>query len=293
MPERSMPSTAFMTASYGPDLERCRLLCETMDARATGWSRHYILVSGRDRNLFAGLAGPRREIVDERDLLPSWLVRMPDPSSGFRRDLWLHPWGKPLRGWHVQQLRRMALAAHVAEDALVSVDSDVAFVTPYDAGDEWREGRLRLYRVPDALDDPGLHEQRLWSAHAARLLGLPAGAGRHDYINTLVPWRRDAARAMMAAISDETGMPAMRALAAIRTISECMIYGRFVEDVQGLDGHWPDPRAFCKVLWRRPGSDFEGLDAFINNRAPHQVAVGLQSFIGLPVADIRQLVLAR
>src|SRR5690242_7580212 len=39
---------AIVTASYGPDFERCRLLCETIDRFVTGMSQHYILVEERD-----------------------------------------------------------------------------------------------------------------------------------------------------------------------------------------------------------------------------------------------------
>ena len=34
----------------------------------------------------------------------------------------------PLRGWHAQQIRRLALARHVEADMLLSVDSDVVMV---------------------------------------------------------------------------------------------------------------------------------------------------------------------
>ena len=99
-------TSAIVTPSYGPDFERCRLLCETLDRFVTGFDRHYLLVEHRDVALFRSLESPRRIVVDERDLLPRCLVPINDPLSGFKRRLWLSPWTMPLRGWHAQQLRR-------------------------------------------------------------------------------------------------------------------------------------------------------------------------------------------
>ena len=286
------PRNAFITASYGPDFERCRLLCETMDHHATNWSTHYLLVSSADLKQFRALEGPRRTIVDERDILPSWLRRVKDPLSGFRRDLWLHPYGLPLRGWHVQQLRRIALADHVDDDAMIAVDSDVAFVSAYDARSEWAsDGTLRLYRVEGAMSLEDHVEQRIWSANAGAALGLPAGPGANDYINTLIAWRTSTVRAMMRHIENIHHVTSFaRHLARRRRFSECTIYGRYVDEVLSLEGHHADDRALCRVLWFPPGADFAGLEAFIAERDAHQVAVGLQSFIGLDMQAIRKAV---
>ena len=43
------PTAAIVTASYAPDFERCRLLCETIDRHVTGVSHHYILVEQQRR----------------------------------------------------------------------------------------------------------------------------------------------------------------------------------------------------------------------------------------------------
>ena len=64
-------TAAIVTASYAPDFERCRLLCETIDRHVTGVPRHYILVEQRDVALFRQLETGNRTVVDERDLLPA------------------------------------------------------------------------------------------------------------------------------------------------------------------------------------------------------------------------------
>ena len=152
------PAAAVVTASYAPDFERCRLLCETMDRQLSGVAHHYILVEHRDVALFRQLETGSRTVVDERDLLPRWLRVVDDPASLFRRRVWLSLKTQPLRGWHVQQLRRIAVAAHAKEDVLVFCDSDVAFVKPFDLSAFWHDGKVRLFRRDDALSADG-HER--------------------------------------------------------------------------------------------------------------------------------------
>ena len=120
-------------------------------ASLTGAPRHYILVEQRDVALFRQLETSDRMVISERDLLPDWLRPYNDPLSLFRRRIWLSRRTQPLRGWHVQQLRRIAIASHVREDALIYVDSDVAFIKPFDADVFWRNGLVRLFRRDDGI----------------------------------------------------------------------------------------------------------------------------------------------
>jgi hypothetical protein len=252
-----------------------------------------VLVASKDVAAFRRFAGPRREIIDEADILPGWLRRFPDPFSFMRRDVWLSLRTAPMRGWHVQQLRRFAIAAAISEDAVLNCDSDVAFVAPFDAGSGWQGGDLRLYRRDNALNQPGAEEQRLWSANAARCLGLPGGSGPHDYINTLIEWRTDSVRAMLARIEANSGRHWVAAIGKDRTFSECMIYGRHADDVEKLVGHYVSSESKCRVYWTGPALDRAGIRDFIASRAPHQVAVGLQSFVGMDLSDIRAVLEGR
>jgi hypothetical protein len=285
-----------VTASYGPDFERCRLLCETTDRHVTGMAHHYILVEGRDVALFRQLETPRRTVVDERDLLPSWLHAFDDPLSGFRRRIWLSFRTQPLRGWHVQQLRRIAVAAHVPEDVLVFCDSDVAFLRPFDFSAFRRDGRTRLFRRDHALREEGLDghiQQRIWSTNAGKVLGLPAGGDvGHDYITTLIAWDRETVVAMCRHIEAVNHRHWVAAIGAARKFSECLIYGRYVDEVIGGRGHFHDAREFCNVLWYGAPMSDEAFRDFIAAMSPEQVAIGMQSFIGTDVSRIRRLVLS-
>ncbi|KQT52359.1 hypothetical protein ASG43_20095 [Aureimonas sp. Leaf454] len=285
-------SAALVTASYRGDLERCRLLCESIDARVSGYTRHLILVEAADLALFRPLAGPRREIVSERELLPSWLRAFPDPSAWGRRRLWLSPFGPPLRGWHVQQLRRIAIAALLDERVMVSLDSDVVFVRPFDVGVLEPAGATEFYRQPHSipLDDPAYQHHRAWSRRAAELLGLSAPLETQtDYIATVIAWRTASVRAMTAHIEAVTGKSWMRALVGSRSLSECMLYGRFVEEVERRpDLHQPSTLKRCRIYWNGAALGEGALSDFTAALEPEQVAVGIQSFTGTDPVLIRR-----
>lgn len=287
------PDAALVTASYAADFERCRLLCETVDRNVVGASHHYLLVEHRDVALFRQLEGSRRTVIDERDLLPSWLRDMPDPTSLFKRRIWLSLKAPPLRGWHVQQLRRMAIADRIEQETLVYVDSDVAFLKPFDCARFWHDGRLRLFRRDDALLAAGHENQRVWSANAAAVLGIAAPEiSPHDYISTLIAWRRSSVRDMLARIEKISGRHWVEAVCARRKFSECMIYGRFVDEVIDGAGHYHGSEEFCRVHWTgTPLSDAQ-FEAFVAEMSPEQVAIGMQSFIGTDLGRIRRLVAA-
>jgi hypothetical protein len=278
--------TAIVTSSYRGDLERFALLCETMDHFVAGHTRHLVLVASKDVALFKRFSGPKREIIDEADLLPFWLRRFSDPMSNFKRDLWLSPVTWPMRGWHVQQLRRMAISQHISEDCYVSCDSDVAFVAPYDVGSNWQNGLLRLYRLDNALEAEDHVEHRTWSANAGKRLGLLSD-NRHDYISTLIQWKTSTVRSMLEHIQNVSGRHWVAAIGANRSFSECMIYGRYADEVLKAEGLFHDPNPSCRVYWNGPALDQAALSEFISTRQPNQIAIGLQSFVGTSVEDIR------
>lgn len=283
-----LQTNALVTASYSADLERCRLLCETVDRFVTGHDHHYLLVAGNDVALFRQLEGPRRTVVDERDILPRWLHDLPDPLSGFRRRIWLSLRTAPLRGWHVQQLRRIAIASHVAESALVYCDSDVAFVRPFDCSAMWRGGDVRLFRRSDDLARPELQNQRIWSDNAGRVLGL-AGTGRHDYIATVIAWRREAVVGMCSQIERVGARHWAAAIGARRQFSECMIYGRYADEILGGEGHFHSSTELCRVYWKGEAPTEAAFREFIDGMSPQQVAIGMQSFIGTDIGLTRRL----
>ncbi|WP_256753912.1 DUF6492 family protein [Mesorhizobium sp. Mes31] len=290
-PLRETPTAAVVTASYAPDFERCRLLCETVDRHVSGAAHHYILVEHRDVALFRQLKTNRRTVVDERELLPHWLRAFDDPLSLFRRRIWLSLKTQPLRGWHVQQLRRIAIAAHAREDVLIFCDSDVAFLKPFDCGAFWRDGKVRLFRRDGVLADEGHEEHRVWSRNAGAALGIdPSRTSTHDYISTLIAWRRDTVLAMCGEIEKVHARGWVEVVGSARKFSECMIYGRYVDDLLSGAGHFHGSEEFCRVHWTGEALSDDEFRRFIAAMAPEQVAIGMQSFIGTDIGRIRRLI---
>ncbi len=288
---------ALATPSYRGDVERCRLLCASIDRFVTGHGVHYLLVEDRDVALFRDLEGPKRRILPESQLLPPWLKSRPDPFSLGRRRAWtgltaLARGLPPLRGWHAQQLRKFAVATASAEDVILFADSDMLFVRPFDMASLEQDGAVRLYRKPGAITDD-MARHRPWCENASKLLGLdPPLYPGPDYINNMVSWRRDHALALLAHVERLSGRDWVSAMARDRQFSEYMIYGYYVERVLGLQaaGHWPDARELCKVYWfPEDVAGFDLLESVEEVLEPWQVAIGVQSFIGQPLAHVRAL----
>lgn len=292
--ERATPlrgrSVALVTASYAGDLERFRLLCDTLDRHVKGHTRHLVLVADRDAPLFREFESPVRQIVSESDLLPNWLHDVPDPSSLGRRRLWISSRGWPLRGWHVQQLRKIVIAEHVDERALIFVDSDVAFVKPFEASRVIdADGAVRLFRRPFELLRSPPAEQHVWSRNAAHLLGLGPSASPHDYIATLIAWRTASVRAMIARIEETHSRHWVEAMARCRNFSECMVYGRFTDELDDPAHHFHDETEWCHTYWGGPGLTEGGIRDFIDAMGENQFAVALQSFTGSDIGDLRRV----
>lgn len=287
---------AIATPSYSGDVERCRLLCASIDRFVTGHTAHYLLVNDADVALFAPLAGPRRRVLSQSALLPSWLKSWPDPLSLGRRRVWtgvraLWRGVPPLRGWHVQQLLKFAFARSCSEDVVLFVDSDVMFLRRFDLASLDTERGTRLYATPGGIDET-MATHVAWSGVASQLLGLPAPAmPGPDYVNNLVSWRRDNALALLAHIEALSGRDWVSAIAARRSFSEYIIYGYFVERVLGLGAarHVADSRELCKTYWGGETTGLADLDSFEKVLDENHVAVGVQSFIGEPVARLKAL----
>ncbi|TIT55323.1 MAG: hypothetical protein E5W64_06880, partial [Mesorhizobium sp.] len=198
---------------------------------------------------------------------------------------------QPLRGWHVQQLRRIAISAHAREDVLIFCDSDVAFLKAFDCGVFWRDGSARLFRRDGVLADDGHDEHRVWSRNAGAALGIdPSRTSVHDYISTLIAWRRDTVLAMCGRIEKVHGRDWVEVIGAARKFSECMIYGRYVDDLLDGAGHFHGSEEFCRVHWTGKALSDDEFRRFVASMAPEQVAIGMQSFIGTDIGRIRRLI---
>ncbi|MGL5361417.1 MAG: DUF6492 family protein [Bosea sp. (in: a-proteobacteria)] len=289
----NLPKAAIVTASYAGDLERCRLLCASMDRFVTGWSKHYLLVEDRDVAAFRALESVARVIVPESALFPDWLKSRPDPSNFGRRRIWTGPGAlmrgvPPLRGWHAQQLRKLALPALMPDEVYLYADSDLMFLRPFDLAALSDARGTRLYRKPAGLT-ADMPEHVSWCRSASGALGLPEPAiPSDDYINNLVSWTKANILALHAQLEHQRGRHWIAEVAATRNFSECMVYGYFVERVLGVKArHWAVPLPLAKTIWGPEEWPAGGIAAAAAGLGEGQVAIGVQSFIGAEVTTLR------
>ena len=92
-------TTALITPSHAADFEHCRLLCDSIDRFVADQPQHYILVDNDDFDMFLPLAGERRHIINELDILPSWLKSARQGFSPSSRKVWFSTRTWPMRGW--------------------------------------------------------------------------------------------------------------------------------------------------------------------------------------------------
>lgn len=282
---------AIITASYAPDFERCKILCESIDRFVTGFEYHYLLVDTNDLTLFKQLEGPNRKVISERDLLPWWMVRLPILLSPGKRRLWVSPLTVPLHGWHTQQLKRIAVAKLITEEGLLYCDSDTAFVKPFDVSDIWIDDDIRFWREDGgALQSQSDH--LIWKAHAERVFGIKnANQVSHNYVHSPVVWRRQTVLEMCDFIEKLHGRPWVSVIGSTRKFSECMLYGAYVDCVINGKGHYANEKPMSQMCWFDPAPTEDELRAIVANLSADQVAVGVQSFIPYDLKIFRRVVL--
>ncbi|MBO6639266.1 MAG: hypothetical protein JJ920_16395 [Roseitalea sp.] len=284
-------TNAIVTASHAPDFARCAILCESIDRYVTGHSMHYLLVDNVDAPLFRRLEGPKRRVVTETELLPWWLKRVPASLSPGGRRIWVAPRTLPLHGWHVQQIKRIAIARLVDDDGLLYCDSDTVFVKPFDVSAIWTGDDIRLFRATDGALS-ALKDHAHWITHAGETLGIaPAERTNHDYIAQFVTWRRQTVIDMCDHMERLHGRHWVSVIGRSRRFSECMIYGAYVEQVLDGAGHAPTAETLCPMQWFDPAPTDEELAAVVRNLKPFQVGVGVQSFIAIEPERFRALTL--
>lgn len=263
-----------ITCSYGPDYERCRRLCASTRRYLAENTEHVLVVPRRDCQRFAELAHDRTRIISVQSLMPAGTVQLPMQSRW-----WLLPGCLPIRGWIMQQLAKIAAAALTRTETAVFIDSDAEFVRPFDPEVLWEHDQLRLLRVERGAPSP---RHRRWSGESAQLLGIePADWYGADYVGQLVAWRPDTVRELTALIERTTGRTWRRALGNTLHFSEYLLYGIYVDQVLDGAGHRYDPDELCHCSWHYTEQGRCDLDDFFSHFGTKQVAVHIQSNLGI------------
>jgi len=280
--DRPAPTVAFVTVSYGPDRDRCGLLCRSIDALAPATWDHVIIVDRADIPKFRELESGRRHIVATEDVLPKRVWRLEARRVGLRSNVFVHA-GLPVRGWLVQQLVKLAICREIEADVVVHADSDVVLVRGFDA-ESVVDGAhcVRLYCAPGAID-ASLSGHVRWHRTAERLLGLDASpTPLPDYITSLVPWRRDNAKLLLDFLDRRFRRSWMRVISNAWDFSEYILYGRFVSEVVGdVGGQFASASSLCRDYWGHEALSNAELENFLDGMSEGHVAVSITAKAGM------------
>ncbi|CDM62807.1 MULTISPECIES: DUF6492 family protein [Rhizobium] len=282
-------SISLITPSYRGDLDSCRLLCDSIDRYVTGYDVHYLVIGDEDADVFAGFEGKRRRVIVSSSLLPPlWSL----PKWRGRRYWWAPQLRLPIYGWHLQQMRKIAMTLAQPSERVMCIDSDNCFCRPLDLSATASTPKLAHYSAPGDVNRSRPSHVRWWQ-NAHRLLGLSAPAlPGDDFISQMVLWERRTVVAMVKRIEAASGLGWWQALARIRHFSEYLIYGIFVaNDAELAERHERVLQSPCLTYWQGPALDRAGLAAFVDGLRPDQTTIAIQSHTCTPIEVIREVAL--
>jgi hypothetical protein len=278
-------SFCFITPSYAPDFQRCKLLSQSMNEFVQPPFQHYIVVDRVDYSLFRPLANRHTQIITVESVLPWWIRR--EPIFG---KLWLSLKTPPIRNWILQQIVKIETARQIAEDVAVFVDSDVAFVRPFCPEQLTQGDQVRLFRDSEG-NDVQREFHRKWHESASQLLGLPdVDPGIPDYIGNLITWKRENVVRLCQHLEQVSGRNWIETLGSTWNLSEYVLYGLFVDRVlKEASGQYPDAHNFCHDYWFTQQLSRQELAQFINKIEADKVAVMISAKARIPVEEYQPL----
>jgi hypothetical protein len=272
-------SFAFVTPTYWRDLARCELLAESLDRCAPNIP-HYLIVDRRDRSTFAHLDRGRRKIIESEALLDNGFWRVPGKSGW-----WLSYKTPPVRGWIMQQIKKIAAIRSIPEQTLVFCDSDTAFFRHFRRDDLLVQGKMGLLDVNFVNDDI-----RRWTSASRRLLGLPVSETRYrNHVGYLVCWNRNTIEALQQRIELSTRTRWQLALARTLSFSEYMLYGIFVREVLGYSAtnHAPSDVPLIKAIWSDGSTNGSEINSLFSDLDPRTIGIMVHSKDGIEPHQFR------
>lgn len=278
-------SFALLTITWRGDIFAFEQLCNSID-RFMPDIRHIVALDRSDLELFARFEGPRRELLDCSDFLPSLRE-----FSLFGKRLWWKPLSHIIRGWIYQQLAKIAIVSTLKEGAVVVVDSDVFFIERLDLSRVFSGPSVRYFQNLGAPSGPP-EESPKWHDAAAFALGLPKrGYTGADYISGAVIWSPAVVRAMLQHIEALHGSEWMTPLLRPLRISEYVIYGLFCDHVPGphRDLVCPTPAELAHCSWNYDLGQRGEVERFASDLPDDAVAVLVQSNLKMSPAKREEI----
>jgi hypothetical protein len=280
-----------ITPSHRKDFERLALLCDSIDKHVVGFAQHYIIVNDDDLRFFAPLNRAWRMVLPSSQFLPGWLRPVPKILLRNGRRIWWSMRSKPVHGWHVQQILKIAAVAQLPHERFCMIDSDNVFFRPFDVAQYAGGERAPLYVDQSAIAaDTPLHAD--WTRNCDRLLGQePTRFPADDFIGNGIVWDRDTLRDMTIAIENATGMSWQLALCRTRAFSEYLLYGHFAcNSARHASRHELTRESIAEAYWGTAPLGRAEINAMLDNAPRSNAALCIESFSHTPVALIREAV---
>lgn len=258
------PKFAFVTPSYPRDLDRCRLLVESV-RRCCPKARHFLIVDRYDLQQFSDLASETTILLETERVVDRFLHRLPT-----RHGVWISTRTLPVRGWIMQQIRKIASVELISEETLIFCDSDMAFIRPFDESTLMVDEQIGLLDVP--FENA---ESRDWTRVARRLLGLPQGGPVRGHVGQMICWKRDVIIAMQRRIEQVNGKSWQLVLARLPSFSEYVLYGVFVREFLGYAkaAQAPSQVPLVKTSWDNDIATPAGMRVFFEQIDDRNIAL--------------------
>lgn len=284
-------TVALLTPSHRKDIDRLELLCDSIDRHVTGFERHYIIVNDSDVSMFKKFETGRRVVLQSSQLLPKWLHLLPSFLSRSGRRIWWSFRSRPVHGWHIQQILKIAAALQLPEQRFCIIDSDNVFFREFNVGAYAGGERTPLYVDRGTiLATKPLHAA--WTRRCDLLLNqTETSFPADDYVGNVIAWDKNSVTEMTRAIEVASKRSWQETLCRTRAFSEYLLYGHFVRNSAAHSAaHEIRTESLAYAYWDATPLGAEAVAAMVKDAPTSKVALCVQSYSNTPVSIIREAV---
>lgn len=262
------------------------MLTDSISACVCGSFDHYVVVHKQDLELFRAFRRGRTHLLSDEEILHGSLeFTVSDEHLGRYRYR-----NKPLSGWSVQQLTK--LAAPEISDAVIFVllDSDFFFLKPLDPHELFTEERLPLF----CLDDGGAMYARYpsWYDNASRLTAYPKNRSvRFNYVTKPIYWLRSCVVQLRERIERAAQRPWQDALLDSQEFSEYTLYGMYVENTpEEKNRHRLTPNWRTRIKYSFVPQSTDTVVQYLSRLEQDVYGIAVHRSCGIPVNEYRPVV---
>ncbi len=280
----------FFTPSYIGDIDRVKLLRQSINKFSKEQLTHYIIVPKEDYRAFKKcfILDKNAIVLRQNDYVskafyPSisyQILHKLLPSQSWRLGKYA---GRP--GWIIQQIVKLCIPQIIIEDAAFVVDSDVFFIRPFSIHeilDNSDKDRILIRISPS--DESAL--QRKHISKSRGLFSLPEGATDFHYMSWPTLLYKDWLQSLQQYLTSKYNKNWQIHLHDANIISEYSIYGIYVEEVARYENYKTITTPLYEGIWSK-----EDFFNFISGKLLHNpkaLCIVIQSNLGIPVKDYMQ-----